>query len=311
MSTDTHTIAVPRPGGLSTSVDEHGNPAIGKLAEAMAKAQSQFTAVAKNRQVEIRTKTGRTIRFNYAELPDILAMVRPGLAANGLFLCQPPEILGSGTLKVSASLFHSSGQWMSTTLSTTIDPRDPKSLGAAMTYLRRYAVTALLGIATGDESEAIEAGEKEDNPIRDRIESDRARRELERDHKRKMAAASAKASGDFEQEKARLNRERKDYFDKLLDDLGYGQNRFDRWLRDQEIHSELGIWSKALIATVVAILKTARSHEFGLTEVDCWLAGGAPIGKLTDAQLESVLRTVKADDWAAAVRACQPGVAAR
>ena len=60
---------------------------IGALAASLAKAQGEFTAIAKNRLVEITMKTGGKFKFKYADLDAIIEATRPALSKNGLACC--------------------------------------------------------------------------------------------------------------------------------------------------------------------------------------------------------------------------------
>jgi hypothetical protein len=113
---------------------------------ALAKAQGEFKPVAKNRAVQIRMKEGGTYRFEYADLEQLISCTRPALAANGLAVVQ--RVIDDA---LSTELVHAEG---GTLVSRTELPRmgqDPKSYGAAITYLRRYAYSALLCLAADDD----------------------------------------------------------------------------------------------------------------------------------------------------------------
>jgi hypothetical protein len=121
-----------------------------ELFAALAKAQGEFAPIAKNRSVTIQPKEGRAYHFRYADLEAILAAVRPALAANGLALVQPVDDRDGA--KLVTALMHASGAALvSATQIPKIGDRDPKQYGALLTYLRRYMVTALLGVAADDD----------------------------------------------------------------------------------------------------------------------------------------------------------------
>lgn len=119
---------------------------------ALAKAQGAFQPIVKNREVEITMKTGGRYKFRYADLEEILTKTRPALSANGLALIQTVEHGQQGPLLV-CRLMHAQGGMMSSEVAMpgVRDLGDPKSFGAAITYLRRYMVTAMLGVAADDD----------------------------------------------------------------------------------------------------------------------------------------------------------------
>ncbi len=93
------------------------------------------------------TATNPFFKSGYAPLPDILNLVRPLLAKNGLVLIQNTGTWPDGTPYVQTSLHHESGDsFDSDKLSLTPDKSSPQGIGSALTYGRRYQLTALLGI---------------------------------------------------------------------------------------------------------------------------------------------------------------------
>ena len=128
-------------------MNEPTNP-MAALYAALAKAQGAFQPIVKNRDVEITMKSGGRYRFRYADLEEILTKTRPALSANGLALIQTVQ---DG--KLACSLVHADGGSISSTVDmpSARELGDPKTFGAAITYLRRYLVTAMLGVAADDD----------------------------------------------------------------------------------------------------------------------------------------------------------------
>ena len=125
---------------------------LGPLAAALAKAQAEFGTVVRDKTVTVQTKTGGSYTFSYAPLESILAAVRGPLAANGLSIVQ---MLDDGAL--ATLLLHESGGVLSSRMALPSDLRDLQALGSAMTYLRRYAIQGMLGIAAEDDDDGNRA----------------------------------------------------------------------------------------------------------------------------------------------------------
>lgn len=122
------------------------------LAGALAKAQGQFSNPERNREVEVRTKTGGSYKFRYATLDNILAMARKPLSENGL--CVVQTVTGhKGELYLETTLMHASGQWIRTMLPISVEGGGNQALGGAITYAKRYAITAMLGIAADEDDD--------------------------------------------------------------------------------------------------------------------------------------------------------------
>lgn len=120
----------------------HHSETVGKLAEALGKAQGGFTHVGKD---------GTSHHGRYATLASVLETVRPGLAEHGLSVVQAPASEGS-TVTVTTRIMHSSGEWLETTISAPAQT-DIQKLGSSISYLRRYSLMAVLSLAADDDDD--------------------------------------------------------------------------------------------------------------------------------------------------------------
>ena len=121
---------------------------IGAIAPALIKAQSQMQGI---------SKEGKNPAFKskYVTLDSILDTLRPILTSNGLMLTQgsqQPETMQSVT--VESRIIHTSGEWISTTVTIPVTKPDAHGLGSALTYGRRYSVSALLAISADEDDDA-------------------------------------------------------------------------------------------------------------------------------------------------------------
>lgn len=128
---------------------------IASLSAALAKAQAEFSAIAKNRAVNIQMKLGGSYKFKYADLEATINATRPALSKNGLSVIQP--ICDD---KLFTIITHSSGEYIESfmPLPTQIGD-DPKQYGAKISYLRRYAYQSLVCVMADDGLD--EAGDDE------------------------------------------------------------------------------------------------------------------------------------------------------
>ena len=147
-------------------------PRTDKLAEALAKAQADITSPARNREVTVMKKAGGSYKFRYATLDSIIDHVRPHLTANGLWFVQTLEN-GDGKYRLVTTLLHASGQSIRSETPILLEKEvDNQVFGSALTYMRRYALTALLGIAADEDDDANTADgntikEAKDRPVKD------------------------------------------------------------------------------------------------------------------------------------------------
>jgi ERF superfamily len=141
----------------------------GALAAALAKAQAAFPTIQRDKGVTVKTKAGGEYTFKYAPLDTILAAVRKPLSDNGLAIVQ---LLDDGDLVTM--LLHSGGAKLSGSVALPTDV-DIQGLGSAITYLRRYSLQAILGIAAEEDDDGNRASGNMARPVSGapRILSDR------------------------------------------------------------------------------------------------------------------------------------------
>ena len=102
--------------------------------------------------------TNPHFRSKYTSLVGLIDSLRPPLAAQGIIVLQPVSSPVAGRVRVETVLLHSSGEWMSSTADLP-SGATAQSFGAAVAYLRRYALQSMLGVS-GD-ADADDDGEAE------------------------------------------------------------------------------------------------------------------------------------------------------
>lgn len=122
---------------------------LGALAAALSAAQAELRPAAMN-------ATNPFLKSKYADLGSVIDAARPVLAKNGLSYSQLP--IGDGqTIGVETILMHSSGEWVASQISLAAMEERGKSAaqvaGSIITYLRRYALAAALGIYADEDTD--------------------------------------------------------------------------------------------------------------------------------------------------------------
>lgn len=125
---------------------------IAKLADALAKAQAEIKAIGKDR-------SNSHFGNKYATLDAIMEGVRGPLAKHGLSVIQGASETADG-FYVESLLIHSSGEYVANVVPVPVDKRTAQGLGSALTYGRRYGVSALLVLATDEDDDGNAAVEK-------------------------------------------------------------------------------------------------------------------------------------------------------
>ena len=124
-----------------------------KIIPALVKALGGMEDIARTRTAEIPTKSGGKFTYEYADLHDVLAYLRPRLAEHGLAVTQSAFTL-DGNTAVSSTLLHESGQWIESPPLRLPAGSDAQAHGSSISYSRRYSLLALLGLATEDDDGA-------------------------------------------------------------------------------------------------------------------------------------------------------------
>lgn len=130
----------------------------GKLADALAKAQAEFRAIKKDKTAKVRMKAGGEYSYNYADLSSVIDATKEALSKNGLAIMQPVEFQGE-RLVLHTKLLHSSGEMQSCFWPLPAPHTPAQEMGSALTYARRYSMSAILGVASEDDDDGAAGNE--------------------------------------------------------------------------------------------------------------------------------------------------------
>ena len=127
---------------------------IGKLAESLAKAQSVIEGAKKD-------ASNPFFRSSYSTLSSVWDACRKPLSDNGLSVVQTTEFMPEhpDMVCIETILCHSSGQWIKGKLAVKPVKADPQSVGSCITYLRRYSLQSMVGIAPEDDDGNAASGQ--------------------------------------------------------------------------------------------------------------------------------------------------------
>lgn len=122
---------------------------IAALAAALSKAQADITGALKD-------SSNPFFKSKYADLASCWDACRKQLAANGLCVIQTTTHTDAGVMLVT-TLAHSSGEWIRGTLPVLTKDNSAQGQGSGLTYARRYALAAIVGLAQiDDDAEAAQ-----------------------------------------------------------------------------------------------------------------------------------------------------------
>ena len=126
---------------------------INELATALSKAQGVIVPASKD-------SDNPFFKSKYADLAAVWEVARDPLHKNGLAVVQHPSAEGN-VVTVETVLTHASGQWMASKLTMNAKDASPQAIGSCITYLRRYALSSVVGIASEIDDDGNAATHKE------------------------------------------------------------------------------------------------------------------------------------------------------
>lgn len=125
---------------------------INEVASALAKAQGMMESALKD-------SDNPFFKSKYASLDAVWNAIRKPLSSNGLSVIQTIEGIGD-TINITTTLAHSSGQWISSTFPLIAGRPKPQELGSVITYMRRYALSSLVGVTADEDDDGNAAQEQ-------------------------------------------------------------------------------------------------------------------------------------------------------
>lgn len=124
------------------------------FAAALAIVQSNMPQVGKDKSASIRSDKGN-YTYKYADLASILDAVSPVAAAQGFSFMATPTLSAGGTFVLRYSLLHKAGHREGGEYPLPDPSRHTaQQVGAQITYARRYAYCAMLGVAADEDNDA-------------------------------------------------------------------------------------------------------------------------------------------------------------
>ena len=126
-----------------------------KLAQDLINLQYEMGNVEKNSKNPFFKST-------YSSLTEIVNYAKPYLHKHGFAIVQTFSQSDNGTVHINTILIHKSGQSISGTLSMpSKDATDPQKTGSAVTYARRYAYAAIIGLTPEEDDDGNKAAGKD------------------------------------------------------------------------------------------------------------------------------------------------------
>ena len=119
---------------------------IANLALALSIVQGKLTHAKKD-------SANPFFKSKYADLESVWDSCRELLANNGLAVMQFPGTYSDldKSMSLTTIISHKSGEWISQEMSVPVTKPDAQGAGSALTYMRRYALAAVVGVVQADD----------------------------------------------------------------------------------------------------------------------------------------------------------------
>ena len=139
---------------MEATTQEMQSPTIGMLAVALSKAQGQMNGASKDSENPF-------FKSKYADLYQCIEASKKQLSDNELCVIQTLKDSVKG-ITIITTLAHSSGEWIRGEITMTPKKDDDQGRGSSITYGRRYAYAAIVGLAQKDDDDANESCSQKD-----------------------------------------------------------------------------------------------------------------------------------------------------
>src|SRR6266404_1710003 len=142
---------------------------VDKLVQALAKAQGTFPEIERNRTVTVRPKSGgQEYQFKYATLSAIIDAIRKPLSNNGLAYTQIISHDAETGYYILTTTLWFGNQFLSSKTPIIAEGQTNQQFGSALTYMKRYALAAILGIAADEDDDGNAADGNEIKAVADK-----------------------------------------------------------------------------------------------------------------------------------------------
>lgn len=132
---------------------------IDQIAAALAKAQAELRPAAKNGE-------NPHLKNRYSDIAAVYEAIRDVLPHHGLAVAQMMLPRDDGKAHVRTLLMHTSGQWLAGECVMPCQQQGPQGTGSAITYARRYSLSAMVGVVSEDDDDGEGATRRGSQPAR-------------------------------------------------------------------------------------------------------------------------------------------------
>ena len=127
---------------------------VSKLMTALAKAQGQIGDIERDRTVKVQSRSGPGYEFKYATLSAIIKGIKKPLSDNGISYTQVISWNDADRLYYLTTSLHYENEFISSSCPLILTDGTNQQFGSAATYMKRYTLSALVGVAADEDDDA-------------------------------------------------------------------------------------------------------------------------------------------------------------
>ena len=138
-----------------------------KKSETITELSKAFAKTQKEMKQPLKDANNPFFKSKYVPLENVVEAITESASKNGLSFTQYPSSDEAGNVTVGTLVMHESGEWIE------YDPikmkpvkNDPQSIGSAITYAKRYALSAIFGITSDQDDDGNEATQAKKQPAK-------------------------------------------------------------------------------------------------------------------------------------------------
>lgn len=164
---------------------------IGEISQALTKFQLECPILDFDGAAKLKgtSKAGKAYEYGYKylTLPQLRKDTRELLANNDLAVFQTTAPM-DGQFFLVTTLSHKSGEWLRGYYILVADMKDPQKLGSVMSYAKRYAMAAILGVVADEDDDGEYGNASREDRVQAAEEKQRLIEEKAKENKKIMAA---------------------------------------------------------------------------------------------------------------------------
>src|SRR6266576_3219023 len=157
------------PSNWTSILQTNRSAEVDKLVQALAKAQGEIGDIPRNRTVTVQPRSGgQPYQFKYATLSANIDAIRKPLSSNGLAYTQIISHDAETGYYILTTTLWFGNQFLSSKTPIIAEGQTNQQFGSALTYMKRYALAAILGIAADEDDDGSAADGNEIKAVADK-----------------------------------------------------------------------------------------------------------------------------------------------